>query len=239
MLRRRLPWVAALAAVICLSIPSPANAQIGGFIKKKVKSAVKGPDQKQAPPAAQAGEGARVESPYNDYVLELTSENLDRLEKAIAAEKAYKDSVNAAYSRVPTKDQYQQCLIGTLRDPEVQKISQNANDMAAMQEAQLKLMAYREKKCGKDPERILEGKREVLRKAPDRGAEAVGLERGAVAVMKERIGPFCASGGQAKVPAATKGMFYVYSATEMAAIQPRCVKLMKLIPVKSGSGYTE
>ena len=226
-MHRRLPWFAALAAIVCLSMPSPADAQIGGFIKKKVKDAVKGQaagEQKQAPAAE-----AQSEPRFSEYVLELNAENLDKLEKALAVEKAYRDSVNTAYARVPTPEQYQQCMIRTTMDPEAQKITANMNDMAAMQQAQEKLVAYREKKCGKDPERAMEGKKEALRHGSDRAAESVGIKPSALSIMKERITPFCESGGQAKVKGDMEGMYYVYTPTEVAAIQPRCVKLAALL----------
>lgn len=229
MLRRRMPWVVALAAVVCLSVPSPASAQIGGFLKKKVKQAVKGQvaggDSASAKAAPADGSGPR----FSEYVLELNADNLDKLEKALAAEKAYTDSVNAAYGKLSTPEQYQQCMIQTTMDPEAAKITANMTDAASMQKAQERLMAFRERKCGKDPERAMEGKKEALRKASGRGAEAVGIKPSALSIMKERITPFCESGGQAKVKGDSEGMYYVYTPTEVASIQPRCAKLTALL----------
>ena len=74
MLRCRLPGIATMLAVVCLSVPQPADAQIGGLIKKKVKEAVKGETSSSTGEKSAAPAGPQ----FSETVLELTPANLDR-----------------------------------------------------------------------------------------------------------------------------------------------------------------
>jgi hypothetical protein len=64
---------------------------------------------------------------------------------------------------------------------------------------------------------------EKTSKSKDKCSAAGGLTKDQFAVAKERILPFCSSGGRQKVGN------YIYSSAEVKALKPRCEKLRKLI----------
>ena len=229
MLRCRLPGIATMLAVVCLSVPQPADAQIGGLIKKKVKEAVKGETSSSTGEKSAAPAGPQ----FSETVLELTPANLDKLETGLRAEKAYRDSVEAWYAKVKTPEEYAQCRTNAMMSPEAQQLASNADasNLQSAQDAGQKLMALIKKKCGEDPGTL--NKNADLRKAQGHGVEASGLSAEAYAVIEERIPPFCGGdGGTAQVQGSGSGIYYVYSETEMAALKPRCEKLMALLSPK-------
>jgi hypothetical protein len=199
------------------------NAQIGGFLKRTAKDVAQ-PDSGNAkttePPA-------NNQSPhFNENVLELNAENLAKLEKALTCEKGLRDGVEAKYSKLPTKEQYQNCMMQVMMSPEAQSIAQSkSTDMMAQMK---QLMALQENKCGKDPEKAQSGKNDELRGLKDQGAKCGGLTRTQYAIATERIAPFCNSGGQEKVKS-SGNLHYVYSPAEVSAIKPKCATLTALI----------
>ena len=76
--------VLALWATVFLGFPQPAHSQLGNLIKKKVEKA-------SGQPAAQAGAEPVV---FNDVVLELTVERIDKLLEAKRAGKLIADGPN-------------------------------------------------------------------------------------------------------------------------------------------------
>jgi len=231
MMRCRIGRLAMLGAILCLFVPQPAHAQIGGFIKKKVKQAVKG--QVTGGDTAAATRAAPSGPTFDEWVLELTPANLDRFEQGLTAERAFRDSIDAVYAKLPSPEAYQTCQIRVATSPEALKLVQNidpSNVQAAMQ-ANQKRLDLAEKRCGPDPAR--RSKSDDLRGAEARGAAAAGLKPSQYGIIKERVKPFCGpGGGTAKVAGAMSGMYYVYSETEMSALQPRCQKLVALIDAK-------
>lgn len=230
MLRCRLSGIATILAVVCLAVARPAEAQIGGLIKKKVKEAVKGETPSSTSEKSAAPAGPR----FNEYVLELTPANLDKLEAGLQAEKAYRDSVEAKYAKVKTQEEYTQCSTNVMMSPEAQQLTSNADasNLQSAQAAGQKLMALIKKKCGEDPGTL--NKSADLRKAQEHGVEASGLTAEAYAIIEERIPPFCGGdGGTAQVQGAASGIYYVYTEAEMAALKPRCEKLMAVLSPKS------
>ena len=221
MLHARLPRLVLLALVACCLVPTPGSAQIGGFLKKKIKSAVKGDS------AAAAEKSAPAAPTFDEYVLQITSGSLDRLERGITAEKAFRDSVNAVYA-TRTPKIYEKCQQDAMRSPEGQKRSANPpSDQAGMIKQMAETQAWLEKRCGPGPNTF--DKDADLAPAGKVAATASGMKPAQFSIMKERIVPFCRGGGAAKVPGAMKGMYYVYTADEMAALQPRCTKLLALL----------
>jgi hypothetical protein len=221
--------LALLAGLVCLVLPAHADAQIGGFLKKKIKQAVKGDSAEAA--AQKGGPGAAKAAPagptFDEYVLQLSSQNLDRLERAAAGEKAFRDSVLAVRAKLMTPQQYGQCRYKAMGSPEAQALAANPpKDAAAFQKYNSAFEALIQKRCGANPNTF---KEEDLSPGEAIGARAAGLTTQQFSIMKERVVPFCRAGGAAKVAGATPGMFYVYAADEMAALQPRCAKLMALL----------
>jgi hypothetical protein len=197
------------------------SGQIGGFIKKRVKDAVSKPAENTAT--------TEQESRFNDRVLELNADNLAKLENALLAEKQFRDGVEARYAKIPSREQYQNCMGQVAMSDDAHKIMASlTGDTQQYQQAMNKLNALYEEKCGKDPSKA--NKSEDLRPAIDEGAKGGGLTRDQYSIMKERILPFCSSGGQNKVRGeGGSNIFYVYSQTEVSAIQPQCGKLAGLI----------
>ena len=230
-MRRRMGRLAMLGAVLCLFVPQPAHAQIGGFIKKKVKQAVKG--QPVGGDTAAATKAAPSGPTFDECVLELTPANLDRFEQGLTSEKAFRDSIEAVYARMPSPEAYQACQIKVATSPEALRLVQNidpSNVQAAM-EANQKRLDLADRRCGPDPSR--HSKSDDLRGAAARGATAAGLKPSQYGIIKERVKPFCGpGGGAARVPGAMSGMYYVYSETEMSALPPRCPKLVAMIDAK-------
>jgi hypothetical protein len=194
---------------------------IGGFLKKKAKDVVKAPDaekDKQAPDQS-------PDQRFNDRVLELNVETLARLENALRGEKEFRDGVEARYAKLPTREQYDSCLMQAMMSPEGQAIAKGAAD--DMAQVQIKLMALHEKKCGKNPNTF--DKSEDLKPAAEAGARAGGLTLAQYSIAKERITPFCSSGGLDKVRG-SGDLYYVYTPAEVSAIQPKCAQLAGLMP---------
>ncbi len=228
MLHARLPRLAPLAVAVACLLPAPASAQIGGFLKNKLKQKVKGDSAAQQPSKSAPG------PVFDEYVLQLTPQSLDRLERAVAAEKAFRDSAKAAHARDRTEAQWDRCRMDVLRSPEALALSKNTpSDAAGFQQQQQQFEALNQKKCGDKPEAY--DPKKDLKPAEVAAAKSVGMTPTQYAVMKERIGPFCASPG-ARVPGATKEMFYVYAADEISTLQPRCSKLTALLATVSGGG---
>ncbi len=228
MLHARLSRLALLAVICCL-VPTTGSAQVGGFLKNKLKQKVKGDSATQQPSKSAPGPS------FDEYVLQLTPPNLDRLERAVAAEKAFRDSARAAHAHDRTEKEWDRCRMDVMRSPEARALSQNApTDPAGFQKQQQQFEALNQKKCGGKPEAY--DPKQELKTAAVAGAKSVGLTPVQYSVMKERIGPFCAAPA-ARIPGENKEMFYVYAADEMSALQARCPKLAALLAAV-GAGPT-
>ncbi len=227
MMSSRLSRLALLAGLVCLALPAHADAQIGGFLKKKIKQAVKGDSTEQTAQKGGPAKAAPGGPAFDEYVLQLSSRNLDRLEQALAGEKAFRDSVLAVRAKLMTPQQYGQCRYKAMGSPEAQALTANPpKDAAGFQKYNSDFEAFIQKRCGANPNTF---KEEDLSPGAEIGARASGLTRQQYAIMKERIAPFCKAGGAARVPGAMPGMDYVYAPEEIAALQPRCTKLMGLL----------
>jgi hypothetical protein len=198
------------------------NGQIGGFIKKKAKDIMQpssGNKQESAP-------GNNPTPAFNENVLELNADALAKLDKALTCEKDFRDGVEAKYAKLPGKEEYQNCMIQVMMSPEAQAIAEGKNTDVSQMGVQL--MALQEKKCGKNPERAKDSKGEELRSAREQGAKCGGLTLTQYSIAMERIAPFCNSGGKDKVKSYGE-IYYVYTPTEVSAIQPQCAALTGLI----------
>lgn len=219
----------AMAVAFAAVAPLPAQAQIGGLVKKKLKDAVKAQAGQTEQPAA--SQGAPQGPTFGDYVVEMTPANLDRLETALRAEKAYRDSIATFYARLPTADAYGQCNTQVMMSPEAQKISESMPenaDLATVQKMGQQLQDLVVKKCGPDPSTF--HKSDDLRRAPETGAKAAGFTKDQYAIMQERIVPFCKAGdAPSRIPGSGTNIYYVYAPGEVQALGPRCSKLVPLI----------
>ncbi len=202
-----------------------------------------------APPPAAAQAGPK----FNDTVLEMSPATLDRFAKALALEEDARKSIAAKADAPPpkgtkTKEEYSACQMELMMTPEFQKLMETATsamagagkDPAAVQksavEYQATMASMFEKACGPDPSKTYTKPdvRSLMRQAQTDAAKANGFTDRQYAVLKERVTPLCLSDPIPPSPdgARVKGdgpVFYVYSATEVEALRPRCDALAKLV----------
>lgn len=229
------------AAALLMIVVAPLEAQIGG-IGRRVRQAV---EREVAKPDQATTQGTK----YNEHVLEMTPEVVDRFAKAMVAEEADRAAVAKVASSVKTGEEYQSCMMEAIMSDEGQRVmddmtakteaySNNPSDKAAeqayrkAQEAMAKFMAD---KCGADPSTFANTELPELQKRPARvGMEAGGFTPTQYAFLKERVTPLCAIAstgpdGEVRIPGDGKNIFWVYSEVEVETIVPRCAELTRLL----------
>jgi len=224
-------WTVGILVVLLLGFGSiELNGQIGGFIKKKAKEILQPDSDKKGETTSEQSDKNQTPR-FNENVLELNAENVAKLEKALTCEKEFRAGVEAKYAKLPSKEQYQNCVMQVLMSPESQALTEGMksdDDLKAVQQIGEKILALQEQKCGKDPEKLRSNEGQELRPSREEGAKCAGLTLTQYTIAMERIAPFCNSGGQAKVKSYGE-LYYVYTPTEVSAIQPKCTKLTGLI----------
>jgi hypothetical protein len=249
-MRKRVYVVSVIVLAASLAAPAALTAQ--GLTPS---SGLPGPKsgrvstQTSGGATAQSAGGASPE--FDEEVLEMTPGTLDRFVKALAAyEAARKEIAAQAAKPVPkatkTKEEYQQCQMGVMMTPEFQQlmeaniraISGNSKDPAASAKAAkaatAKMEASMMKACGPDPNKTYT-KPDVgseLRGAQVEAAKSNGFTDRQYAILRERITPFCFADpmtpGANGVKIKGEGpVFFVYSASEVAVLQPRCEAFTK------------
>jgi hypothetical protein len=227
----------ALSTTLCLliglgfasdSMDKPVMvAQLGGFLKKKVKDVVKPEPENSAQTAADSSSGNDTNARFNDRVLELNEDVLAKLEKVLLCEKDFRAEVDAKYAKVPTQEQYQKCSMDAMMSQEALALASKPGEtLQAQQQMMTNLAALMEKKCGKNPNTF--DKSDDLKPAAEKCSAAGGLTLSQYSIAKERVAPFCSSGGQDKV----RGMgnlYYVYTPAEVNAMKPKCTRLTGLM----------
>jgi hypothetical protein len=114
-----------------------------------------------------------------------------------------------------------------MMSPEAQAIVAKVGDnIQAQQQQMTSLAALMEKKCGKNPNTF--NKSDDLKPAAEQCTATGGLTLSQYSIAKERITPFCNSGGKDKV-AGMGGLYYVYTPTEVNAMKPKCTRLTGLM----------
>ncbi|NJD10509.1 MAG: hypothetical protein FIB01_08775 [Gemmatimonadetes bacterium] len=187
---------------------------------------------------------ARPGPAFSDYVLELTPELLDRLDKGLAAEQALQREIDAMIGRQLPREQYDKCYRTAIASPEGQKIFQGysvaTNGDISQEQLRKASMELSEKfeqlskpKCGLDPNKAQEVRREHADELNNAAPQGAGLTPLQFSVVKERILPLCAAmdaltrvAGEARVATAQAAIYWVYSEAEVAALQPRCARLV-------------
>lgn len=240
----RFAMLAAVAAGLAAAAPTPASAQIGGLIKQKVKQKVAqtiaGGDTTSA--AKQAAGPT-----FSEVVLEITPALLDRLEKGLAAEETARQENSARIGKVLTPDDYEVCERTVITGPEGQKFSEQTIQMldsAKTPEESQKILLERaaelkkllEPKCGLEPSKAELLRAELARRPAAAAQAASGLTGAQLSILKERILPLCtmtqaapASTDGVRIPTEYKAIFWVYTAGEVQALQPRCGKLVQAL----------
>jgi len=249
-MRNCLSMFSVLVLAASLAAPAVGNAQgltpasgLPGPKSGGPKSGGTGTQPSGGSTALSAG-GASPE--FNEEVLEITPATLDRFAKALAQyEAARKEIAAKAAKPIPkatkTKEEYQQCQVGVMMTPEFQQLMQEsimasvaaAKDPKAGGKAAANMQAKLEesmmKACGPDPSKTYT-KPDVgseLRGAQAEAATSHGFTDRQFAILRERITPLCFADPQTLSPNGIKikgdgPVFFVYSASEVAVLQPRC-----------------
>lgn len=246
---------ATLAALLAGALPAPAAAQFGS-LKRKLKekiimtavekavgkdssSASSNPATPGAAPngATRARKGAPApQGPtFDAYLLQITPDVLDRLERALAAEIAARNAAIEQPKKLLSSEDYDRCKGTISTTPEGQKA--HAQYMATWQDGTpeeqqnaMNVLGQRLneavlKRCGPDPRAVgrPQGSKDLYARKQKAGEDAFGLGERQYALVKERVHPFCAS------QATAVQVGFVYTPTEIAAMTPRCGKLVKLL----------
>ena len=239
--RKLMAWTALVTGLTAV-VPASAAAQIGGLIKRKVRETVAGLDAAAASPAAQAAPGPV----FNEHVLAITPELLDRLEKALSAEAATREENARRVGKVLDAEEYQSCRQRVAGSPRAQELMEEQLQVLedetstqqqreqALQEMATRLEALTEPECGLEPNKAEKLRSELAPRVAAAAEQAGGLSDIQLSILKERILPFCvapeavaAAAGEMKIPGETSTVFYVYSPTEVEALQPRCGSLVE------------
>ena len=185
----------------------------------------------------------------NANVLPMTPENLDRLSRGLAAEEAARKAVAEKAPKTKSPAEYDQCRTGVLTGPDAMKLmsdfeaasKKHKGDSAALvksaEEMQKGLDALVEKRCGPSPSVSRPDVSKRQREIAEAAAKDAGLTPRQYAILKERVAPLCALGEVPVGPDGAKikapgGAFWVYSASEVAALKPRCAALMQALRVE-------
>lgn len=226
--------VAGLLAVAAL----PLEAQFGGLKRRA---------QQAAERALKPGEAQAVA--YNEHVLEMMPEVVDRLARALAAEVAERQEIARLAAAVRTPEAHEQCVMETMMSEEGQALTNDMTakmqarvdkpgDKAAMEAhrlAQEAVMKHMRDRCGPDPDQFQSELRQLQMRPAKLGAEAGGFTATQYSILKERIAPLCAiaqtaeQDGGVRIPGDGKNIFWVYSEVEVQTIVPRCAELSGLI----------
>lgn len=254
---RSVVFAASLAALVAL-VPGDAAAQGGilGRVKQKAaekageKLGERGGRKPEAPaagqPAAEPGaarSGAAApsqpasETARNEYVLEISDANLDRLQAALDAEAREIQAIRPLLAR--TREDYDQCQMKLMtEDPKQKKLSEDMlaasekGDTPGQQRILRQMGEYATEKCGENPDNTTY--RMTLQGRP----RAAGLAAGSFTstqydILKERIPPFCAAqtAGEeiVRLPGTGQNIHWVYTPSEVRALRPRCAALTKAL----------
>jgi hypothetical protein len=188
----------------------PAEAQLGGLMRKAREAAKEAPkDPRSSTPAA----ATSTQNPFADpAVVFITQEQLGRFDKALRFEIAKREELKKSLAGGKTPEEYNVCSTTVATSKEMQQIvmkwSESAANMPPDQMAkagekmQADVQALTTKHCGVDPNQANSGRADRIR-AIENEASVVAMPPGwtppagtaaprAYAMFKERIPVFCA-----------------------------------------------
>jgi hypothetical protein len=244
---------AALTLLVAAAVPAQGNAQVGRLLKRAAKEAVTQvvvdkaasvtgvqPEPGSAALGARATPGPR----FDEYLLEMTPDVLDRFDKGLAAEAAVRQEVERLIGKVLPPYEYDKCRDDVITGPEGQRVYMEAAEVLQTLAAQHGIQKASEEldrrmdrivvpKCGLGPveaQAIREKHADRLNAAAPQAADMTALQ---LYNLRERIVPLCKAMSSiimgdehAKVPTGVASVWWVYSPLEVEAAQPRCEKLM-------------
>ena len=152
-------WIGSLSAA-CLLAASvvPADAQIGGFLKKKAKEAAQAPVQQQQ--AQQQSDEAAAQALAAPDIVPITQESTTRFKKALNVEIRLRGEFRAMLASMKSKEEYDACKEEfAVSDMELAmsalaaagEKATPADLQKAMVKAKADLDATVAKRCGGDP----------------------------------------------------------------------------------------
>lgn len=144
-----------LAALVALVVAGPAEAQLGGLIRKKVEEKTRAPEKKDAAVGAQ--------SPYNSDVLEITPPVFEGFLRGLKIEVALTKEFRAELAKYPTAEQRRKCETDWGMSPDAQKLMMSfsppenatAEQIMALQQKHYKnIEDAMRKKCPLDADQV-------------------------------------------------------------------------------------
>jgi hypothetical protein len=174
-MRYRFLTAIAVAVFATLTLPSHADAQLGGLIKKKVKEAIKPPEKvsPQPQPEAAAPASSPAAAPSNDRdpfagqrvpnarALLITDAMLARIARGLDAEHALIKDYEKQLTKFPTEQQFEACRVKAAQTSEGQRLMNPGNFIkegmkpdelqAAMMKMSTESDAYYQKACPLKP----------------------------------------------------------------------------------------
>lgn len=251
-MRRPIRLTALATGLLAFAIVvAPAQGGLGDKLKQKATSALKGD---KAKPAA-ASESGPITSRMNPP---LTAERLARFQKGMQVELAEREKARKFLASLKTKEAYRQCTQEAAMSPEMQKIAMSVAEMPEnatteqMQKHMARMGTQMEsltvKKCGQDPSKF--DARQMDHEAFVKGMDTAALSDGddyAYQNYKEWILEFCnylekvrkqpdaeqqiarMRDEGLRIPGQGTGIYWVYTASEVAMLMDWCPKLKQLI----------
>jgi hypothetical protein len=160
-----------LVVVLTAAAATPAEAQLGGLMRRAKEAAEKKAAEKD-PRAAEPA--ASTQNPFADpAVVFITQDQLARFEKALQFEIDKRNELRKAAASAKDPQEYQACTTSVAMSPESMKLIQDFADANAdgppeqLIKAQMKMSADMQalvtKSCGPDPRSLESGRFERLR----------------------------------------------------------------------------
>jgi len=201
-----------LAALTILAVPSLADAQLGGLIKKKVKEAIKPPEKTNpAPQPAAAPAPAPAAEPVSNSrdpfagqrvpgtrALVITDEMIARVYRGLDVEAAMLKDLEKEIAAYPTPEKIEACKIKASQTPEGQRLMNLGNFVkegmtpdqiqAGMMKMSTESDAYYKKACPWDESKWSDGNRSDARRAIRTKAAAKALPDTATVIVKGLAG---------------------------------------------------
>jgi len=217
-----------LAVVAAMAATTPAEAQLGGLMRRAKEAAEKKAAEKdpRAPDPS-----ASTQNPFADpAVVFITQDQLGRFEKALQYEIDQRNALRKSLAAATTQEEYQACNLSVGTSPEMMKMIQDMADssangtaeqiMKAQQKMYADMQAIVTKKCGPDPQQAQNSQVERLRQIEAEASDVAmpsgytppaGMETAGAAgkprpfarpygMLKERIPVFCATDKKMSAP---------------------------------------
>ena len=221
-------------ALVCMAAAllstNSADAQIGGLIKRKAADAIKGTENTVEKPAEKSGA-------LPGGVVEITSPVFEGIVNGLKVEVALRREFKAELAKLPTRDQYNQCLTKLVASPEYQKIQLNlgslpenataAQTTAAMQKMHDDTQALTKKMCPVNPDDWSDYKKQQrLTEFRKKAVEASGHTDGVFNVHLERLDKLCGlradnalpKSGGFQTPGTGNKVFWIFTPGELTVM---------------------